>query len=70
MLVLSRHVGETVVIDGDIRVTVVSIQGDKVRLGFTAPASVTIDREEVHRRRTAFDGVDEPVPAEVAGSYR
>jgi carbon storage regulator len=70
MLVLSRHIGETVVIDGDIRVTVVSIQGDKVRLGFTAPASVTIDREEVHQRRAAFEGVDEPVPAEVAGSYR
>jgi len=44
----------------------VSIQGDKVRLGFSAPASVTIDREEIHRRRTALEAsFDEDVPAEV-----
>jgi carbon storage regulator len=54
MLVLSRRVGETVVIDNDIRVTIVAIQGDKIRLGFAAPEAVTIDREEVHRRRAAF----------------
>jgi carbon storage regulator len=54
MLVLARRVGESVVIDNDIRVTVVSIQGDKIRLGFTAPASVTIDREEIHQRRATF----------------
>jgi carbon storage regulator len=51
MLVLTRRVGETVVIDGDIRVTVVAIQGDKIRLGFVAPESVTVDREEIHQRR-------------------
>jgi carbon storage regulator len=59
MLVLSRRVGETVVIDGDIRVTVVAIHGDKVRLGFTAPEAVAVDREEIHRRR-AFGAADLP----------
>jgi sRNA-binding carbon storage regulator CsrA len=44
--------------------TSASIQGDKVRLGFTAPASVTIDREEIHRRRAALA---DPAPAEIAG---
>ena len=52
MLVLTRRVGEQIVIAGDIRVTVVAVQGDKVRLGITAPASVRVDREEVHARRT------------------
>lgn len=48
MLVLSRRMGQKIVIDGHIVVTVTAIQGDRVRLGFDAPAHVTIDREEVH----------------------
>ncbi len=59
MLVLTRNVGETIVIDGGIRVTVVSIQGGKVRLGVDAPDDVRVDREEVHKRRVEF--TDEPV---------
>ena len=50
MLVLSRKVGEKVVITGDICVTVVAIQGNRVRLGITAPASVRVDRAEIHQR--------------------
>lgn len=56
MLVLTRRIGETIVIDGGIEVTVVAVQGDKVRIGVTAPPSVSVDREEVRRRRTAFAG--------------
>lgn len=47
MLVLSRKVGEKVVIGGDITVTVIEVRGDKVRLGFLAPKDVTVNREEV-----------------------
>jgi len=47
MLILSRRTDESVVIDGDIVVTVVDVQGGVVRLGFTAPDDVAIDREEV-----------------------
>jgi carbon storage regulator len=54
MLVLSRHVGEKIVIDGNIRVTVVSMQGDRVRIGITAPPEITVDRQEVHERRSEF----------------
>ncbi len=54
MLVLSRKVGEKVVIDGCITVTVVSVDGNKIRLGVTAPPEVRIDREEIHRRRMEF----------------
>jgi carbon storage regulator len=55
MLVLSRKIGESIVIDGGIRVQIVGIKGDKIRLGITAPPSVTVDREEVHERRNEFD---------------
>jgi len=54
MLVLSRRIGETIVINGDIQVKVLSVQGNKVRLGVVAPEHVSVDRQEVHERRTAF----------------
>jgi carbon storage regulator len=54
MLVLSRKIGERIVIDERIEVTIVSIQGDKIRLGITAPPDVRVDRQEVHQRRTEF----------------
>jgi carbon storage regulator len=47
MLVLSRRVGETVVIDDNIRVTVVSVHGNHVRLSFSAPPDVRIMRSEL-----------------------
>jgi carbon storage regulator len=53
MLVLTRRIGEQIVIDDEITVTVVAIRGDKVRLGISAPPSVLVDRSEVHERRLA-----------------
>lgn len=47
MLVLSRKVGESVVVGGNVLVEVVEIRGDKIRLGFTAPREVPIHRQEV-----------------------
>src|SRR5437870_9896673 len=54
MLVLTRRVGEEIVIDGDIRVTVLMTKGDRVRIGITAPNCVRVDRQEVHERRSEF----------------
>lgn len=48
-LVLSRQEDEYVMIGDDIKVTVVSIRGDKVRLGFDAPQELPIHRSEVYR---------------------
>lgn len=48
MLVLSRKLGETIVIAGDIKITVVEVRGDKVRLGIEAPADIPVHRQEVH----------------------
>ena len=47
MLVLSRRIGEQIIINDDIVVTVASVKGNQVRLGFTAPPSVSIYREEL-----------------------
>ena len=62
MLVLTRKIGEEIVIDGDIRISLVAIQGNKIRLGITAPADVTVDRAEIHARRQEFAEV--PVSVE------
>ncbi len=51
MLVLTRNVGEKIVIDNNIRITIISVKGGKVRLGIEAPDDIRVDREEVHERR-------------------
>jgi carbon storage regulator len=52
MLVLGRKLGERIVVpDREVVITVVAIEGNVVRLGVSAPASIAVDREEVRRRR-------------------
>lgn len=48
MLVLSRKKNESIVINNDIRIVVVEIRGDKVRLGVEAPREVPVHRREVY----------------------
>jgi carbon storage regulator len=50
MLVLSRRLGETLIIGDDIKITVLGISGNQVRLGIAAPKDVSVHREEVYRR--------------------
>ena len=57
MLVLSRRVGEEIVINDNIRVTVIAVKGDRIRLGIVAPRDVNVDRAEVHERRMQFVAV-------------
>ena len=64
MLVLTRRPGEEIVIDGSIRVTVVSVQGDRIRIGIVAPPSIVVDRAEIHERRKQCP-VDVPHPHKV-----
>jgi carbon storage regulator len=50
MLVLSRKANQRIIINKNIELIVVAVNGDRVRLGFNAPNDVPIHREEVHRR--------------------
>jgi carbon storage regulator len=51
MLVLSRRLNQSIVIAGEVRVTVLAISPSRVELGVEAPRQVTVDREEIHLRR-------------------
>lgn len=50
MLILTRRIGETIVIGDDIRVTVLSVSGNQIKLGFVAPESIPIHREEIYNK--------------------
>lgn len=49
MLILTRRVGENIVVGDDIVISVLEVRGDAVRIGVQAPRSVTVHREEVYR---------------------
>lgn len=50
MLILTRRVGETVVIGEDISVTVLGVKGNQIRLGINAPKDVAVHRQEIFDR--------------------
>ena len=50
MLILTRRVGETVMIGNDVTVTVLGVKGNQVRVGINAPKNVAVHREEIFER--------------------
>ena len=54
MLVLTRKVGETVLIGNDISISVLNIRGNQVKIGIKAPKDVSVHREEIYRRIKQF----------------
>lgn len=50
MLILTRRIGESVVIGDDIHITVLGVKGNQVRLGVNAPKDVSVHREEIYQR--------------------
>ena len=62
MLVLRRKVGETIILDGVITISVLAVEGERVKIGINAPPDVTIVREELLRAVVAAPPQDDPVP--------
>ena len=61
MLILTRRVGETVMIGNDVTVTVLGVKGNQVRVGINAPKNVAVHREEIYERiKREQQGLGEP----------
>ncbi len=56
MLVLTRRLGETLVIGDNVRITVLGINGNQIKVGIDAPKDVSVDREEVRLRKLNAEG--------------
>jgi carbon storage regulator len=50
MLILTRRIGETLMIGDDVKITVLGIRGNQARLGIDAPKDVSVHREEIYQR--------------------
>lgn len=58
MLILSRKIGESLIISDDTKVTVLSARGNQIRIGVTAPREVSVHREEIYNRIRRERGQD------------
>lgn len=71
MLILTRRVGETVMVGDDVTITVLGVKGNQVRIGVNAPKHVSVHREEIYQRikkeQEAGEGSGGSTPGPEAG---
>ncbi len=63
MLVLTRKIGEQIVIGDNIKIKIVEIKGRQVRIGIEAPRSVEVNREEIYRQKNGLENESEMLEA-------
>jgi len=71
MLILTRRVGETLMIGDEVTVTVLGVKGNQVRIGVNAPKEVAVHREEIYERirREQEAGAADTAEGEVNGNF-
>ena len=70
MLILTRRISESVIIGDEVKITVLGVKGNQVRLGIDAPKTVSVHREEIYQRiqQEKQGGESEPVEEEDKGN--
>ena len=61
MLILTRRVGESLIINDDIVINILGLKGNQIRIGIKAPKEITVHREEIYNRIQSEKAVDKTI---------